>query len=537
MKISHLWVWMLICFAPLSVSPRLEAQQTNSSSAPPAAPVVTPAPQASPTPGAAATAATAFDDRFTKLVAEVTPEPTLRFTYRLWPAVNVAEAAVESNGQVIPSRSTPFAESALNTSALLVLVDTSVGQAQAPRSRTIDQNKKVIEDLANLLTPRTSLGVYGFANSLVEFAPIGSSPSEVRAALARIRPEGLGTRIALSAREAITKLAAHSAQRKALVIFTDAKEEDTGYGWQDVRAAAEQAGVMVFAVGCPESPVDVPGLGALQRLAEDTKGFYAQMVLPAGAARGASQNPPGLAKAMLASLDSGGDVVASLRGQPADARVVVRLKTEAGQILEKQLDRTAAAAASPTPGASPQSEASPSPATGTVEAVPPADPAKRFLRTILDEKNRIWLVVAGAGALFLALLLIRFLTRKREPEVAEIERIDLSDDSTKRTGAGPAKGAALAYLILQDAGATRMPLSKTATRIGRRSDNDLVFSNDSVSGHHAEVHMGRDGSFTITDLNSANGVYVNGSKVKQSGLRDGDSVELGEVRFRFALER
>ena len=82
-----------------------------------------------------------------------------------------------------------------------------------------------------------------------------------------------------------------------------------------------------------------------------------------------------------------------------------------------------------------------------------------------------------------------------------------------------------------------MPLSKTATRIGRRSDNDLVFSNDSVSGHHAEVHMGRDGSFTITDLNSANGVYVNGSKVKQSGLRDGDSVELGEVRFRFALER
>lgn len=534
MKNSHLSVWMLICFATLSVSPRLEAQQTNSPSAPPAAPVVTPAPQASPTPGAAATA---FDDRFTKLVAEVTPEPTLRFTYRLWPAVNVAEAAVESNGQVIPSRSTPFAESALNTSALFVLVDTSVGQAQSPRSRTIDQNKKVIEDLANLLTPRTSLGVYGFANSLVEFAPIGSSPSEVRAALARIRPEGLGTRIALSAREAITKLAAHSAQRKALVIFTDAKEEDTGYGWQDVRAAAEQAGVMVFAVGCPESPVDVPGLGALQRLAEDTKGFYAQMVLPAGAARGASQNPPGLAKAMLASLDSGGDVVASLRGQPADARVVVRIKTEAGQTLEKQLDRTATAAASPTPSASPQSAASPSPAAAVAETVTAADPATRFLRNLLHEKNRMWLVVAGAGVLFLGLLLLRALTRKCEPEAAEIERIDLSDDSTKRTGAGPAKGAALAYLILQDAGATRMPLSKTATRIGRRSDNDLVFSNDSVSGHHAEVHMGRDGSFTITDLNSANGVYVNGAKVKQSGLRDGDSVELGEVRFRFALER
>jgi pSer/pThr/pTyr-binding forkhead associated (FHA) protein len=99
----------------------------------------------------------------------------------------------------------------------------------------------------------------------------------------------------------------------------------------------------------------------------------------------------------------------------------------------------------------------------------------------------------------------------------------------------PARSAALAHLVLQDANSTRLAITKTASRIGRRADNDIVFSNDSVSGHHAELHMGRDGSFTITDLGSGNGILINGSRVTQSTLRDGDTVELGEVRFRFSV--
>lgn len=507
------------------------AQATNGPSASPV-----PSPVAVSTPAVAA-AATAFDDRFTAISEESTPERVLRFTYRLWPVATVAETIVEAGGEVIPSRATPYADNALNTSALLVLVDTSVGQPQLPRNRTIEQNKKVIEDLANLVTPRIHLGVYGFANDLVEVAPLGSTPSQVRAALPRLRAEGLGTRVALSARDAIAKLKAYDdAERKALVIFSDAKDEDTGYNWQDLREAAQQAGIMVFAVGCPERQVDIPGLGALQRLAEDTKGFYAQMNLPPAGARGGPQNPPDLAQAMLESLDGGGDVVASLRDQPTDAKIVVRLKTESGQILEKELDRAVTATATPTPGASPAASAATSPAAAGAAASSAAT-KQGWWQTLLDEKNRMWLIVAAAGVLFAGLLLIRALTKKRGPEFAEIERIDLSDDAAKGNATSAARGAPLAYLVLQDADATRMPVSKTATRIGRRSDNDIVFSNDSVSGHHAEIHMGRDGSFTITDLNSGNGVYVNGSKVQQSGLRDGDSVELGEVRFRFSLDR
>jgi pSer/pThr/pTyr-binding forkhead associated (FHA) protein len=45
--------------------------------------------------------------------------------------------------------------------------------------------------------------------------------------------------------------------------------------------------------------------------------------------------------------------------------------------------------------------------------------------------------------------------------------------------------------------------------------------------------MGRDGAFTITDLNSGNGTIVNGKRITQSSLSDGDLIEIGEVRFTF----
>lgn len=78
--------------------------------------------------------------------------------------------------------------------------------------------------------------------------------------------------------------------------------------------------------------------------------------------------------------------------------------------------------------------------------------------------------------------------------------------------------------------------NKTAVRIGRGSDNDLSFNNDSVSRHHAEILSKRDGSYSITDLDSGNGVYVNGQEITQSALQPGDRVEVGEVVFVFNIE-
>ena len=46
-------------------------------------------------------------------------------------------------------------------------------------------------------------------------------------------------------------------------------------------------------------------------------------------------------------------------------------------------------------------------------------------------------------------------------------------------------------------------------RIGREADNDLVLESDSCSRYHAEILFGR-GLYKVVDLNSTNGISVNG---------------------------
>lgn len=54
---------------------------------------------------------------------------------------------------------------------------------------------------------------------------------------------------------------------------------------------------------------------------------------------------------------------------------------------------------------------------------------------------------------------------------------------------------------------------KTIT-IGRLPENDIVFDHKSVSRNHARITETDDGTYLIEDLNSKNGTYVNGRKVK-----------------------
>ena len=68
--------------------------------------------------------------------------------------------------------------------------------------------------------------------------------------------------------------------------------------------------------------------------------------------------------------------------------------------------------------------------------------------------------------------------------------------------------------------------------IGRVEENDIVIEHRSVSRNHAKlIFDGR--SHKIFDLQSANGILVNGEEYAMTNLRAGDLIELGNVRFRF----
>ena len=74
------------------------------------------------------------------------------------------------------------------------------------------------------------------------------------------------------------------------------------------------------------------------------------------------------------------------------------------------------------------------------------------------------------------------------------------------------------------------------TTVGRAAENDICIDHASVSRHHAVVIAGPTGTF-IEDLKSANGVGVDGRRVRHARLADGDLVIFGSVCFRFAARQ
>jgi hypothetical protein len=71
--------------------------------------------------------------------------------------------------------------------------------------------------------------------------------------------------------------------------------------------------------------------------------------------------------------------------------------------------------------------------------------------------------------------------------------------------------------------------------IGRDPQNDVVLDDRRVSRKHAEIRL-RLGRYTLYDLQSTNGTYVNGRRVAEKVLDDGDKISVGglEITFRSA---
>jgi len=105
----------------------------------------------------------------------------------------------------------------------------------------------------------------------------------------------------------------------------------------------------------------------------------------------------------------------------------------------------------------------------------------------------------------------------------------LGDTVPDRTaGTAPAR----MFVLTTDLAGTEFSLDRASLVIGRTDENDIVLGHRSISRHHAKVV--RDGDhYTIVDLQSANGVRVNGEDYERIELNPGDIVELGHVKVRF----
>ncbi len=91
-----------------------------------------------------------------------------------------------------------------------------------------------------------------------------------------------------------------------------------------------------------------------------------------------------------------------------------------------------------------------------------------------------------------------------------------------------------AKLILSMDGAVlkEYVLNKERMTIGRKAHNDIVIDNLAVSGEHAAVVTILNDSF-LEDLDSTNGVMVNGAQVKKHFLQNNDVVEIGKYKLKY----
>jgi len=89
-------------------------------------------------------------------------------------------------------------------------------------------------------------------------------------------------------------------------------------------------------------------------------------------------------------------------------------------------------------------------------------------------------------------------------------------------------------VLSEPAAGAEFSLAKPIMRIGRDERLDIWINHKSISHEHAEIQIVND-IVTVFDLDSANGVRVNGIDTKRAILESGDVLELGAVRFRFLV--
>ena len=92
--------------------------------------------------------------------------------------------------------------------------------------------------------------------------------------------------------------------------------------------------------------------------------------------------------------------------------------------------------------------------------------------------------------------------------------------------------------LLTDLGSGKTYLIDGNAAIGRSIDNDVILSDDAVSGHHASI-TSTGSAWYISDSGSKNGIEMNNFRVPSEGklgLRNGCQLKLGNTLLRVTTD-
>ncbi|MEQ8233709.1 MAG: FHA domain-containing protein [Gammaproteobacteria bacterium] len=376
-----------------------------------------------------------------------------------------------------------------DSTAVLVLV----APAEGPLA---DRLGAVLGALLVAGRPHHRFGLASTADDFTVLAPPGSDAQTITsaaAAAAAVVPAASGpAHLAAALHAALRQLARTPASRRVLLLLAE-KAGDAGQQHAALVSAARSAAVIVHIVGFPPTAGAVSDLAALRDLSRATGGRYVQAETASGLL------PATVLPALLAAADAGSEFGFDLSALlPADAHgaldITLRVHSSDGHrdlLVPVILPRAAPPVAPPPRLTEPASRHADQPASGT----PPL---------------ALTAVVLALGAVTLAGLARR----------------------QRRRGRGAHKP--LGWIVLGNEGGTGHAIDRVPWRIGRGRNNDLVLADPSVSRLHAEVRRNQAGQLVINDLESLNGVFVNDHRTEHIQLRDGDMLDIGDVRLRFS---
>lgn len=111
------------------------------------------------------------------------------------------------------------------------------------------------------------------------------------------------------------------------------------------------------------------------------------------------------------------------------------------------------------------------------------------------------------------------------------------EDEAAETGGPPESelesGQALLAVVRGPNAGSKFLVDRDAVTVGRHPDSDIFLDDVTVSRRHAELRRGPKGRFTIHDVGSLNGTYVNRRRVEEALLASGDELQIGKFKLTY----
>ena len=490
-------------------------------------------------------------------------------------AVTAANVLVANTGAAVPSQleeRPPLGD----TASWLFLIDRS----NPRRAGAVRFSGDLVKAVTANAQPNERFAIATLAEDYRLVQPFTSDAAQIATAADGLTAGGAATELYRNALTGIRALAEQPGSRKALVLISDGKAEDTAFTVDQVADAAREAGVLIYGVGVPERATDTPDLQPLRILSERTGGPYVTIDV------GNRTPPPAYVSRFKAPLVGGGRFVTFEAPDPATNYVIDLTVTGANAPVRLAASQAAAGAAQTVP-VTPTAQTGTGSGDGATSVTQGLFAQFDDLQTLFwqywEDDTYFWVIIGAGVLLLLVLFWLLFGRRRRNDEFdagtgtgiagpgvgvgadglaaggvaasaasrfvsrphgagetaappPEIVTAKLApapapggDQPTVRMAPG-AEATSYATFEIEENGRIRDYEVRAATlKIGRHEDNDLTLSHETVHRAHAVLHRTPSGDLILTDLNTTNGIVVNGKLVEKASLTVGDVVELGEA--------